>query len=62
MSNNEMLANDFIEAIKKLAANPDTLNNFKWYLENHFDVWMQKYANDPESLTSEVKHFASIEF
>lgn len=62
MSNNEMLANDFVEAIKKLAANPDTLNNFKWYLENHFDVWMQKYINDPESLTSEVKHFASIEF
>ena len=59
--NNEELAKVFVEAIKTMASKPDNLQNFAWYLERHFDVWMEKFANSPEGLTSEVKHFAKME-
>ena len=59
--NNEELAKIFVEAIKTMASKPDNLQNFEWYLERHFDVWMEKFANSPEGLTSEVKHFAEME-
>lgn len=62
MNNNERLAHEFIEAIKTMAEKPELLDNFESYLSHHFDVWMEKYAYDPESLTSEVKQFSKIEF
>ena len=37
------------------------LDNFEFYLAQHFDVQMEKWANSPEGLTSEVKHFAEME-
>ena len=58
---NEELAKVFVEAIKTMVSKPDNLQNFEWYLERHFDVWMEKFANSPEGLTSEVKHFAEME-
>lgn len=61
MSNNETNAKAFYEAIKKFTENPAALENLENYLSHHFDVWVQKYAYDPESLTSELNHFASIE-
>jgi len=30
------------------------------YLSHHFDVWMSKYANDPENLSTEMRAFAEI--
>ena len=62
MISNERLAHEFIEAIKVMAEKPELLDNFESYLSYHFDVWMEKYAYDPESLTSEVKQFSKIEF
>ena len=59
--NREELAEKFINAIKEITSKPDNLQNFEWYLERHFDVWMEKWANSPEGLTSEVKHFAEME-
>ena len=59
--NNEELAKIFVEAIKTMVSKPENLQNFEWYLEKHFDVWMEKWANSPEGLTSEVKHFAEME-
>ena len=59
--NNEELAKVFVEAIKTMASKPENLQNFELYLEKHFDVWMEKWANSPEGLTSEVKHFAEME-
>jgi hypothetical protein len=44
-----------------LAEKPDNMDNFECYLSMHFDVWMEKFAYDPESLTSEVKQFAEME-
>ena len=58
---NEKLAMEFIEAIKMLAEKPENMDNFECYLSHCFDAWMEKYAYDPESLTSEVKHFAEME-
>ena len=58
---NEECAKVFIEAIKEMASKPNNLDNFEFYLARHFDVWMKKWANSPEGLTSEVKHFAEME-
>ncbi len=57
----EQLAHEFVEAIRMFAEKPDNIDNFENYLSYHFDAWMKKYAYDPESLTSEVKHFAEME-
>lgn len=59
--NKEECAKVFVEAIKTMASKPENLQNFQLYLEKHFDVWMKKWANSPEGLTSEVKHFAEME-
>ena len=59
--NREELAEKFINAIKEIASKPDNLDNLECYLSHHFDVWMEKFANSPEGLTSEVKHFAEME-
>ena len=59
--NNEECAKVFVEAIKTMASKPDNLDNFESYLSYHFDIWMEKWANSPEGLTSEVKHFAEME-
>ena len=61
MNNNERLAHEFIEAIKAMAEKPDNMDNFECYLSMHFDVWMEKFAYDPENLTSEVRCFAEME-
>ena len=44
-----------------MVSKPDNLDNFESYLSYHFDVWMGKFANSPDGLTSEVKHFAEME-
>ena len=59
--NNQELSMEFVKAIKMLAEKPDNMDNFECYLSMHFDVWMEKFAYDPESLTSEVKQFAEME-
>ena len=61
MNNNERLAHAFIEAIKAMAEKPDNMDNFECYLSHHFDAWMEKFAYDPENLTSEVRCFAEME-
>lgn len=55
------LAEDFVEAIKMLGNKPDNLENLAYYLSKHFDVWMEKYAHSPGSITGELKRFAEME-
>ena len=57
---NEKSAIMFCRAIEKLAQNPENLANLENYLSHHFDVWMSKYANDPENLATEMRAFAEI--
>lgn len=58
--NREELAEKFINAIKEIASKPDNLDNLECYLSYHFDVWMEKFAYNPECLVSELKHFAEM--
>lgn len=53
-------AKRFTEAIRALAKNEDALDNLELYLSNQFDVWMQKFASTPESITAELNSFAHI--
>ena len=57
----EKLAEEFCKAIKEMARKQDNLDNFECYLSHHFDVWMEKFANTPEGLVSEMKSFAEME-
>ena len=59
--NNEECAKVFVEAIKTMASKPDNLDNFESYLSYHFDVWMKKWASNPEGLAYEVENFAKME-
>lgn len=58
-----MYANEakmFAEAIRKLAASPDALDNLECYLSTHFGEWLEKYANSPESFAAELHEFSTI--
>lgn len=61
MTNNEQNAKIFIEAVKTIAAKPENLDNLECYLSHHFPEWMEKFANTPEKLAAELKHFAEME-
>lgn len=56
----EELAQELCNAIRKLAADEDSLNNFESYLTSHFDTWLRKFASTPEGLTSELKFFSEM--
>ena len=58
----ENSASVLCKAIKKLAENLDTLDNFESYLSHHFDTWLEKFASTPEDMSSEFQHFSEIEF
>lgn len=58
---NKEYAEMFVSAIKELATKEDNLDNLESYLSSHFDVWMEKFANSPSGLASELKHFAEME-
>lgn len=58
----EDLAMQLGEAIQKLAADEDHLNNFISYLTHSFPEWLRTYANTPEGLVSEFHEFANMRF
>ena len=60
LTDNEKNAEKVAEAIKKLVENPAALDNFKSYLGQHFNTWLEKYANTPEGLAAELESFANI--
>lgn len=60
MNEQERLAEELTEAIKTMANNEESLNNFKNYLSTHFNTWIKKWANTPEGLTAELKAFSQI--
>ena len=59
-NNNIENAKRFCAAIRILANDPDAIQNLENYLSNHFDIWLKKYANTPENITSELWHFSNI--
>lgn len=56
----EEQAKEFINAIKAIANKPNNLENLESYLSIHFQVWLEKYANTPENMVSELKEFMSM--
>lgn len=48
------------EALKNFAKNPEGIENFCSYLSYHFAEWLNKYANTPEGLASELLNFSKI--
>ena len=57
----EKAAADFVEAIKRLAENPQNLENLQIYLSRHFPEWLERYANTPEKIATEMLSFANME-
>ena len=58
----ESLASRFCKAIKTIAEKPENLANMESYLTYHFPEWLERFANTPEDLTSEMYEFANMEF
>lgn len=54
-------AADFAEAIKRLAENPQNLENLQSYLAQHFPEWLERCANTPEKIAAEMLSFADAE-
>ena len=59
--NNELCAKAFVNVIKELASNQKNLDELENYLSEHFDIWMEKYANTPSGIIYELRCFAEIE-
>ena len=57
----EKQAVEFCEAIRTLANNTENLENLESYLSYHFEKWLKTWANTPEGLAAEMKHFAEME-
>lgn len=56
----EKQAKLLIEAIKQLAEDNESLENFESYLSIHFKTWLEKYANNVNNLVYEFLAFAQI--
>lgn len=58
---NKTASKEFIQALKTIAEKPKNLDNLEHYLFYHFDKWLEIWANTPEKITAELKHFAEME-
>lgn len=58
---NKECAEVFVTAIRQFAIKPENLDNLESYLSRHFDKWIEKFANTPESMAGEMKSFAEME-
>lgn len=56
----EKEAAEFCNAIKRIADNPDSLENLESYLSDHFQCWLEKFADTPENITAELADFAGM--
>ena len=54
-------AAEFVKAIKTISEKPQNLENLEHYLSYHFDKWLEMWANTPEKITAEIKHFAEMQ-
>lgn len=54
------ISKQFIEAIKTISEKPENLDNLENYLSYHFSEWLEKFANTPEGITSEMRNFAEM--
>ena len=57
----EQTAKEFCEVLKTIAGKPENLENLETYLSIHFSKWLDRFANTPENITAELKHFAEMD-
>lgn len=57
----EKAAEKFCKAISTIAEKPENMDNLQCYLSHHFETWLKRFANDPESIAAELTHFAEME-
>ena len=53
-------AKTVVDAIRKMASDENSLDNFEGYLSYHFDSWIKKFASTPDGFASEMKEFSEI--
>lgn len=58
---NRYYAKQIADVLRKFAEKPQNIDNFENYLENCFTGWKEKFANTPEKMIEDMKHFAEME-
>ena len=58
---NRYYAKQMADTLRKFAEKPQNIDNFEGYLENCFAGWKEKFANTPEKMIEDMKHFAEME-
>lgn len=51
----------FCEAIKVIASKPENLETLELYLSRHFEAWLEKWADTPDGISSEMRLFAGMD-
>lgn len=51
----------FCEAIKVIASKPGNLEILELYLSRHFEAWLEKWADTPDKISSEMRLFAGMD-
>ena len=57
----EQTAREFCNALRTIAGKPENLETLESYLSMHFSEWLDRIANTPEDITSELNFFAKME-
>lgn len=57
----EKEAADFCKLIRYLAESPERLESLECYLSCHFQDWLEKFIDTPESIAAELAAFAEME-
>ncbi len=60
MEKYDKAAEKFCKAISTIAEKPENLKNLQCYLSHHFETWLKRFANDPDSIAEELTVFAEM--
>lgn len=58
---NQTLATGLCKALRTFAEKPENIDNFEYYLTQHFNKWFGTFACTPDGLVKEFNHFADME-
>ena len=54
-------AMELANALREFAEKPHNIDNFESYLKYCFIEWKENFANTPEKMIEDMKHFAEME-
>ena len=52
---------ELANALREFAEKPQNIDNFESYLKYCFIGWKENFANTPEKMIEDMKHFAEME-